>query len=203
MAPRALPTGPPSVSTPFELIAFGGSAGGMVALRQVLSRLPDDFRIPIVVVHHLAEASRLPEVLNQQSSLPCRWAEYGERPQAGVVLVARPGGNIVLGETGSLEASPGPKLPMGWPSVDIFLRSMAAHLGPRGIAVVLSGMMHDGADGITAVRRSGGATLVQDPRTAEFPEMPSAAVDLGRADLMMPTEQIAEALQILAERGVQ
>ena len=76
-------------------------------------------------------------------------------------------------------------------------------LGPRLIAVVLSGALSDGSQGLLSVRRSGGATIAQDFKTAEFPDMPTAAVDLGRADLMLPVEQIWEAIQILAERGVE
>jgi chemotaxis response regulator CheB len=97
----------------------------------------------------------------------------------------------------------GPKPRLGWPSVDMFLGSMAKHVGRQGIAVVLSGMLYDGADGIAAVRRAGGATMVQDPRFAKFPSMPTAAVDLGRADLSLTCERIAEALRLLAEYGVQ
>ena len=113
--------------TPFGLVAFGGSAGCLKPLTEVLAALPADFPIPVVLVQHL---------------------------------------------------------------------------GPRGVGVVLSGMMHDGAAGIAAVRRSGGATLAQDPRTAAHPGMPRAAVELGRADLTMSVPEIVGALQILAESGV-
>jgi two-component system chemotaxis response regulator CheB len=193
-----------SEKTPYALAAFGASAGGLAPLIEVLSHLPADFSVPVVVVQHLGAdlPSRLPEVLNFRSRLPCRWAEDGELPKPGHVLVARPGANLALGPDGALRRIACAKPRLGWPSVDTFLLSMAQHLGPRGIAVVLSGMMHDGAEGIAAVRRAGGATLVQHPRYAAHPGMPSAAVDLGRADLMMPPAQIAEALEILGEAGV-
>jgi two-component system chemotaxis response regulator CheB len=170
---------------------------------EVLERLPGDFALPVVVVHHLGAElrSHLPEVLNFRSALPCRWAVDGETPPSGQVLVAPRGANMVLREDGRLASAATPKPPMGWPSVDAFLHSMASVLGPCGIAVVLSGMMYDGAEGIAAVRRAGGATLVQHPRTAAFPDMPQAAVDLGRADLMMEPAKIADALVILAEQG--
>ncbi|WP_426959623.1 chemotaxis protein CheB [Muricoccus radiodurans] len=190
--------------TPFELVAIGCSAGGLAPLSTLLSSLSRDFPIPVVVVQHLSATlpSQLPEVLNFRSALPCRWAEPGERPRRGTVLVAPPGTNLVLAENGSLARQPGPKPRLGWPSVDLFLESAARALGPRAIAIVLSGMMHDGAKGIAAVRRAGGATMVQHPRSAQFPEMPSAAVDLGRADLLMPPATIALALDILGEAGV-
>lgn len=190
--------------TSFGLVAFGGSAGGLGPLSHVLSRLPRRYPVPVVVVQHLPAdlGSRLPEVLNFRSALPCRWAEPGERPRPGVVLVAPPGANLLLDEDGRLASLPGAKPRMGWPSVDLFLKSSARVLGPRMIAVVLSGMMRDGAEGIAAVRAAGGATMVQHPRTADHPDMPSAAVDLGRADLMMSPDGIAAALEILGEEGV-
>jgi chemotaxis response regulator CheB len=92
---------------------------------------------------------------------------------------------------------------MGWPSVDLFLEGMAAHHKEEGIAVILSGMLRDGASGIAAVRRAGGATMVQHPQSAAFPDMPNAAVDLGRADLMRTPAGIAQALEVLAKRGVE
>ena len=92
---------------------------------------------------------------------------------------------------------------MGWPSIDMFMRSMAERVGQQGIAVILSGMLHDGAYGISAVRRSGRATMVQHPATASWRSMPEAAIDLGRADLSPSPAQIAEAISILIDHGAE
>jgi two-component system chemotaxis response regulator CheB len=190
--------------TPYGLVAIGCSAGGLAPLRAVLSRLPRDFPIPLLVVQHLGAGlpSRLPEVLGRGTALPCRWAVPGDRPRPGTVLVAPPGANLAMTASGALQPLPGPKPRMGWPSVDLFLDSAAGVLGPRLVAVVLSGMLHDGAAGVRAVRRAGGATIAQHPATAEHPEMPAAAIDLGRAELMMVPAAIAAALEILGEAGV-
>ena len=122
-----------------------------------------------------------------------------QRQQPGLVLVAPPGSNLVLATDGTLCRTPEPKPRLGGPSVDVFLTSVAAHLGPRAIAVVLSGMMHDGAPGISAVRRRGGATMAQHPASAVCDGKPSAAVDLGRADLMMSLPTLSQALLILID----
>jgi len=189
---------------PFSLLAIGGSAGAIGALQQLLAQVPAGFPIPIVVVQHLAARfdSRLPTVLGFRTGLPCRWAREGEMPRPGTIHVARPGTNLLLAADGRFLEEEGPKPRLGWPSVDTFFSSMASHVGARGIGVILSGMLYDGAKGISALRRAGGATMVQHPRTAQFPDMPTAAVDLGRADLMLPLEQIWEAISILAEYGV-
>lgn len=199
-----LPTAAAPSPPPARLIAFGGSAGGIPALMQILSRLPFDFPIPIIVVQHLSaeRKSLLPDVLGYRTSLRCAWALNGQRPRAGCIHVAPPGGNLTITAAGTFLSTPGPKPRMGWPSVDSFLSSMATHLGPQAIAIILSGALHDGARGLWAVRRQGGVTIVQDPATASFADMPSIAKDLGRADLTLSLEAIVEALEILAEQEV-
>jgi two-component system chemotaxis response regulator CheB len=189
---------------PFRLLAIGSSAGGITAMLELLSSLSSDFPIPMVVLQHLPAdfKSRLPDLLEWKTPFTSKWAEDGERPSKGTIHVAPPGMNLAIDATGRLECLGGSKPPLGWPSVDIFLKSMAAHVGEAAIAIVLSGMLYDGADGIAAVRRAGGATMVQDPVSAEYPSMPTAAIDLGRADLKLELGKIAEALQILAAEGV-
>jgi two-component system chemotaxis response regulator CheB len=204
-ASRPLSTANPDAIRPYRLLAIGGSAGAIPALGKILPQLPAGFPIPIVVVQHLSAEweSQLPRVLGFRTALRCCWAREGEIPQPGAVHVAPRGANLALTREGRFAVRRGPKPRGGWPSVDIFLASMAAHVGAESIAVVLSGMLYDGADGIAAVRRAGGATMVQHPRSATWPDMPNAAVDLGRADLMRTPAGIVQALEVLAERGVE
>jgi len=204
MIPAAASPAPFPDIMPFRLVAIGASAGGIPVMQQLLTKIPASFPLPIVLLQHLSASlpSFLPKVLGFRTPLRCKWAEPGETPQPGTVYAAPPGKNLAMTSAGSFEHVPGPKPRLGWPSADIFLHSMARHIGDRGIAVILSGMLYDGADGIAAVRRAGGATMVQDPRSADYPSMPIASIDLGRADLTLSLDAIAEALQILAESGV-
>lgn len=190
---------------PYGMLALGGSAGAIPVLRHILSLLPPWLPVPIVVVQHLnAEwRSRLPTVLGFRTFMQCKWAEDGERPAPGVIHVAPPGANLVLASNGCFRQLTGPKPRMGWPSVDAFFCSMADRFGQEAIGVVLSGMLYDGAEGIAAVRKAGGATMVQQPSTASARSMPEAAIDLGRADIARSPNQIAEAISILIERGVE
>jgi two-component system chemotaxis response regulator CheB len=82
--------------------------------------------------------------------------------------------------------------------VDVLFRSLADVHGMRAIGVVLTGMGRDGAHGIAAIRRRGGLTMAQDDATAEAPGMPSAAIDIGRADMVLPLDRIAAALTAAA-----
>jgi two-component system, chemotaxis family, protein-glutamate methylesterase/glutaminase len=139
-------------------VALGGSAGALPALLAILARLPAEFAIPVVVVHHLAAGreSRLPKVLGYGTALRCTWAADGEEPRAGAIHVAPPGAALTLAADGRFRVTPGAKPRLGGPSVDMFLESAAETLGRRTIAVVLSGALTDGTKGIQAVRRAGG-----------------------------------------------
>jgi two-component system chemotaxis response regulator CheB len=193
------------VILPYTMIGFGGSAGAISVLKDILSRLPAALPVPIVVVQHMNAdwPSELPSVLGHRSALECRWAKDGEAPRPGVVHVAPPGRNLVVTSTASLKLINGRKSRMGWPSADMFMLSMAEHVGAQAIGIILSGMLYDGAEGISALRRAGGATIVQHPETAQSRSMPEAAIDLGRADLSRSPAQIAEAISILVEHGVE
>jgi two-component system chemotaxis response regulator CheB len=196
---------PEAAVRPFRLLAFGSSAGGIPALVSVLSLLPGGFPIPIVVIQHLSAAScsHLPEVLGWRTPLRCIWAKSGEAPSAGCVHVAAPGANLVLTPAGTFLTVRGRKPLVGWPSIDVFFKSMARHLGPEAIGIILSGLLYDGAEGIAAIRDRHGATMVLDPALARFPDMPRAARELGKADLILSLSGIAAALAILAECGIE
>ncbi len=189
----------------YRLAVLGGSAGAIPTLVAILAPLPADFAVPIVVVQHLAAGrdSRLPQVLGCRTALRCAWAADGERPRPGAVHIAPAGASLILTEAGRFCVSAGPRPRLGGPSVDVFLGSVAAVLGRHAVAVVLSGALSDGTAGVLAVRRRGGATMVQRLDTAPHQGMPESALDFGKADLQMSPERIAQALLILAERGVE
>jgi two-component system, chemotaxis family, protein-glutamate methylesterase/glutaminase len=189
---------------PYRLLAFGGSAGGIPALIDILSRLPATFPIPIVVVQHLSDhfESQLPAVLGFGAKLQCKWADDGELPQPGFVYVARRGADLEMSNRGSLLRVATAKPRLGRPCIDAFLMSMARVLGSQSIAVILSGLLHDGTAGVAGVRRRGGATMAQNLKQARWSEMPSSAFDIGRADILMTSCQIAAAVEILAALGV-
>lgn len=189
------------VATPIcRLIAIGGSAGGIPALIAVLSALPADFRLPILVVQHLSAAmpSSLPEVLGWRSRLPVKWAEDREPALPGVVYVAPPDRHLVLTPDFRLALSAAAKVGRWRPAVDALFMSAAEVCGEGLAAIVLSGAMWDGAAGIAAVARCGGITIVQDEASSRFFDMPGAALDLGRADIVLSPDRIARALRLLA-----
>jgi len=190
----------PSQAPAYDVVVIGASAGGVPALVALLSAVPADFPVPILVVQHLSATlpSNLPTVLGYRTPLMVKWAEQGELLRPGRVYVAPPDRHLLVQPNGRTALSSTDRI--GWwrPAVDVLFRSAAAAYGERVIAVVLSGAMWDGAKGTRAVAEAGGITIAQDEGTCDHFDMPAAALDLGRADLMMSPPKIAEALRLLA-----
>jgi len=202
-SPSPDPTAPALQASPYRVVVIGGSAGGFPALASLLSALPPDFGLPILVVLHLSatQPSKLPAVVGYHTPLRVKWAEHGERMRAGIVYVAPPDRHLLVREGERVALSQSER--RGWwrPAVDTLFESAAADYGESVIAVVLSGAMWDGAKGVAAVGAAGGITIAQDEATSDHFDMPAAALDLGFADVMMSPRRIAEALQVLSPGG--
>jgi len=201
--PSSDPVVHPTQASAFRVVVIGASAGGIQALTDLLSRLPAAFAFPILLVQHLSAKlpSRLPEVLGYKTALRVKWAEDDEAMKPGTVYVAPPDRHLVVRPDHRIGLSSAARV--GWwrPAVDILFQSSAEVCGERTIAIVLSGAMWDGAKGVAAVAKAGGITIVQDEASAGHFDMPAAALDIGRADVMMSPQKIAQALQVLAEQA--
>ncbi|GAA0228204.1 hypothetical protein GCM10009539_12040 [Cryptosporangium japonicum] len=132
------------------------------------------------------------DALQRRTALPVRSASEGQpiRTPGITVLPARQTAAV---EDGLLRLQPA----SDFRCADGLMSSVAAVHGPRAITAVLTGRLDDGAAGTRAVKRHGGRTLVQDPRTASAPDMPGAALATGCVDLVLPLGHIAHALVAL------
>lgn len=159
------------------LVGIGGSAGSVEPLLELVRGLPAGLPATVLVTIHLGDngRSRLAELLGRRAAVPVSWAADGEPLPTGEVRVAPPRFHL-LAEGPRVRVRGGPRINRHRPSVDALLFSLARSAGPRGVAVVLSGTLDDGAVGSAMVSAAGGQVLVQDPGTAEFPGMPSAAL---------------------------
>ncbi len=186
-----------------KLVAIGGSAGAIQALIGILSALPADFALPILIVQHIsakrASACALPAVLGWRSALTVKWAEHGERAEPGTAYVAPPDRHLLIRPGQRIALSSAAR--MGWwrPAIDALFLSAAETCGAETAAVVLSGALWDGAKGTAAIARQGGITIAQDERSCSHFDMPAASIDFGRADIVMAPDRIAEALLTLAD----
>ncbi len=182
-------------SAPF-CIGIVASSGGIDALIRVLSPMPKDFPAAIVIVLHIMpdRPSQLARVLSNGTSLKVEQVLGGELLEPGVILVAPPDKHVeVLGD-GTTVLNEDPKEHHSRPSGNPLFFSLAEHYGRCGIAVVLTGYDGDGAEGLLAVKKAGGATLVQDEATSAQYSMPRTAVETGAVDQVLDVDGIARAL---------
>ena len=182
-------------------LAIGASTGGPAALVEILKGMPPDYRLPILLVIHIAPAFApgFAEWLDGQSPLRVRYAQDGEPlPKAGEgrVIIAVPDRHMVL-RHGRLWLTDDPERHSCRPSVDVLFESVALELGDQAAACILTGMGKDGAAGLLAIRQAGGTTLAQDEATSVVFGMPREAILLGAAGRVLPLDQIAPALTAL------
>lgn len=192
--PRPPPTPPRDEAR--QIVAIGVSAGGPTALATLLRALPRDFNAAIVIIQHVdsAFAAGLAQWLNEQSTLPVRVALEGDRPQAGMALIAATNDHLRFLPDGRLGYTREPAQAPYRPSVDVFFQSLVQTWHGKAIGVLLTGMGRDGALGLKAMRDSGHFTIAQDEASSAVYGMPKAAVALDAASAVLPLDEIAHAL---------
>lgn len=182
-----------------EIVAIASSAGGIGALTRVLGALSATFPVPVVIVQHLDphHPTVLAEVLGRRTRLRVQLAEADDVVRPGVVYIAPPNHHLLIGAGGTMTLSDTEAVHFVRPSADLLFKSIADAYGPTAVACVLSGSGRDGATGIEAVKARGGTVIAEDPDTAEFGGMPSAATATGAVDLVLPLDEIAGVLTTL------
>jgi two-component system response regulator WspF len=177
------------------IVVLGASTGGPEALAQVLRALPSRFPAGVVIIQHIAAefAPGLALWLQGYSCLRVRLAENGHEIKAGEILLAGTDDHLSLGPERRLVYTSDPQDYPYRPSVDVFFHSVAAWPRP-GIAVVLTGMGSDGAQGLLHLRQLGWHTITQDEASCVVYGMPKAAADLRAACQILPLAQIPTAI---------
>jgi chemotaxis response regulator CheB len=196
-APRPAPAcALPPVRGKASFLALGASTGGPEALARVLGALPAGFPAPVVVVQHIAAefAGNLVAWLRGRCKLPVRPAREGEVAPPGVISVAATDDHLILHSGMRFGIVREPIDYPFRPSVDVFFGSLAASWPGTGVAVLLTGMGHDGAQGLATLRGAGWYTLAQDQTTSVVYGMPKAAAELGAACRVLPLAQMAGAI---------
>lgn len=174
-----------------NLIVIGGSAGSLAPLKQILSDLPADLPASLFVATHVSAASPgyLAEVLMSAGPLPVSRAVDGQPVERGHVYTAVPDRHLLLVD-GIMRLGDGPRENMSRPAIDPLFRSTALAYGPRAVGVVLSGLLNDGASGLSAIKACGGTTVVQHPLDAHADQMPLSALEAVQADEVAPAAEI-------------
>ncbi|MFE8115745.1 chemotaxis protein CheB [Brenneria goodwinii] len=179
-----------------RLIGIGASTGGPPVLQTILSNLPEDFDLPILIVQHITPGflNGLAEWLQSSTSLRVSIGEHGDRPEPGCVYLAPDGWQMVLDRNESIalkKNAAGQCIPI--PSVASLFRSLVP-LGPAAIGVLLTGMGQDGALEMSLMKERGAITIAQDRESSVVHGMPGAAIGLGGASHVLAADRIADVL---------
>jgi len=175
-----------------HIIVIGSSAGGINALKEVLSRLPADLPAAVIIVQHLQSGrlTRLPQYLDRMSSLRVCLAEHGAALLPGLAYLAVPGKHIRI-ENKSLVLDNDEKLNYVRPSADILFISAARAYGSRVIGVILTGTGKDGAAGCQKIKEKGGVIIAQNEKSSQYFGMPLNAIETDCVDYILDIKEIA------------
>ncbi len=180
----------------YRTAAIGSSAGGMSALSRILSGLPEDLPLAVIVAQHQHPDSDdfLPLHLDDKCLMRVKEADEKEPIAAGTVYFAPPDYHLLIETNETFSLSTAERVNHSRPSIDVLFESAAGVFESALIGVVLTGANADGAEGMRAVKQCGGTTVVQDPETAECDIMPRAAIAACTIDHILPLEGIGRFL---------
>ncbi|MEB2778156.1 chemotaxis protein CheB [Algoriphagus sp. D3-2-R+10] len=188
----------------FPIVGIGASAGGLEALEQFLSNVPEDSGLGFVVIQHLdpTQKGMLPELLQRKTKMKVLQAVEGIPVEPDKVYVIPPNksmsitkGNLHLFEP---KETRGMRLP-----IDFFLKSLAEDRKDHGVGIILSGMGSDGSAGISSLKEQNGRVLVQTPETAQFDSMPRSAIEAITVDIVAPANELpVKLIELLKHKPV-
>ena len=188
------------------IVAIGTSTGGPRALQEVLTRLPGSLPCPTVVVQHMPPGftKSLAERLNSLSELTVKEAADNDKLAAGTVYIAPGDFHLTLRRDASgtyVKLNKDPAIGGLRPAVDPMMISVAETYGTKTVGVILTGMGHDGAKGMQAIKRLHGRTIAEDQSTSVVFGMPKAAIEAGAVDTVLPLPQVAEGIVQCLKKG--
>lgn len=187
---------PLSLKGRVRLLLIGASTGGPVALADVLTKLPRDFPLPILLVQHMPEnfTKAFAERLNRQCNVEVREAQDGDMLKPGLALLAPGGKQMMVDKRGSVRVLPGDERVNYKPSLDITFGSAANAFADKTLGVILTGMGSDGREGARLIKQRGGHIWSQDQNSCVIYGMPMAVAKANLTDRVLPLKDIGLAL---------
>jgi two-component system chemotaxis response regulator CheB len=186
------------------ILLLGASTGGPSALQRVLAELPEDYPLPIVVVQHMPPVftNQFAIRLDRNTLLRSREADDGDQLEPGLVLVVPGGTHLKFDKSDPMtvrivERKENDRFV---PSVNVTFKSAAASFGNGCVAVILTGMGSDGAEGMAQIKEAGGLTLAESDETAVVYGMPRAAIENGSVRAGTPLERIPRKVMELTQK---
>ncbi|RVU30283.1 protein-glutamate methylesterase/protein-glutamine glutaminase [Neptunomonas marina] len=187
-----------------RIVLIGSSTGGPAALQKILMELPANFPLPILLIQHMPKTftSVFAARLNQQCKIEVKEAEDGDQLKPGRALLAPGGQQLILDPRlhDRVKVLPGDERLTYRPSVDITYASAARAFGNRVLAITLTGMGADGADGARLLKQSGSTVWAQNEESCTIYGMPQAVVKAGLADSILHLDDIGRHLSARGKR---
>jgi two-component system chemotaxis response regulator CheB len=182
---------------PKYVIVIGASAGGLHTLVELMAQVTEEMDAAVLVVlhtPHTAFGDILVEKLQKNSVFTCKMAEHEEHIRSRHLYLAVPDHHLLVKE-GKMFLGRGPVENRWRPSIDVLFRSAAVSYNSRTIGVVLTGLLEDGTTGMQCIKECGGTCIVQDPKEAEYPDMPASVLLRVEVDYCTSLQRIAIILQ--------
>ncbi|MFB2768928.1 chemotaxis response regulator protein-glutamate methylesterase [Pelatocladus sp. BLCC-F211] len=186
-----------------KLVAIGASTGGPQALKEIFTKLPLDFPLPVICVQHiyLGFLQGLIDWLAVDCRLSIQIAQLGDTPKPGRIYFPPEQQHLELDQRGRFLYSDSPPVAGHRPSVTVTFASVAKFYGQACVGILLTGMGRDGAEGMQAIAQAGGFTIAQDEASSVVFGMPKVAVELGAAQQVLPIQAIAPKLLALLQNN--
>ena len=178
----------------YDMCVIGASTGGPPALQQIISHIPRDFPLPIAVVQHMPVGFTRPfaERLDSLGGMRVKEAEENNTLRPGQMLLARAGAHLLIEPDLTARLSLDPIDVLHVPSVDVLMESANRARPGRVVGILLTGMGHDGAAGMLAVRAAGGLTVAESEESCVVYGMPRAAQQRGAVSHMLSLREICQ-----------
>jgi two-component system chemotaxis response regulator CheB len=195
----------PESSLPGDLyMGIGSSTGGVRALNYLVPSLPVRSGLHILIVQHMPPyfTASLSAHLNEQSSLVVKEAQDADLVMKNEVLIAPGGHHIKVNGSGKkVILSDEPPRHGVRPSIDVLFETMSKVYTKKAIGIILTGMGHDGSQGIRSIKERGGITIAQSPQEAVISRMPQSAIDTGSVDYILPLCKIPDKINDIIKNG--
>lgn len=176
-----------------DAVVIGASTGGPKALQEVLTKLPKNLGVPVLVVQHMPEGFTkvFAERLDKACNLKVVEATDGMRIDKNTIYIAKGGLHMQVDNGRTISLNNDPSIWGVRPAVDKLFNSAIQFYGSNLLSVILTGMGRDGADGTANIKDNGGITIAEDKSTCTIYGMPKAAYETGKVDLVVPLDKIA------------
>ncbi len=179
----------------FPVVGIGASAGGLMAFKQFLSKMPPNSGAAFVLVPHLdpKHESLMVELLARQTRMPVTEARDGQEVEPDCVYIIPPQKDLTITGRKLHFSDPAERHGLST-AIDLFLESLARDQHERAVGIILSGTSSHGAMGLKEIKRHGGMVMVQQPQSAEYDQMPLNAIATGVVDFILTPEEMPETL---------